>query len=30
MKGKTGSLNAAVAAAVLMYEKARQDKAKQN
>jgi 23S rRNA (guanosine2251-2'-O)-methyltransferase len=28
MKGKTGSLNAAVAAAVLMYEKVRQDAAK--
>ncbi len=28
MKGKTGSLNAAVAAAVLMYEKTRQDAAK--
>ena len=28
MKGKTGSLNAAVAAAVLMYEKVRQDVAK--
>ena len=25
MKGQTGSLNAAVAAAVLMYEKVRQD-----
>ncbi len=28
MKGQTGSLNAAVAAAVLMYEKARQDSVK--